>query len=70
MRIATQHGPASRTRAAAWGALSEKAAAATGKRGYRELALRCYLRAVTIDPRRAAVWRDVRRLEAELKGGG
>ena len=66
MRFAARHGPKSRTKAAAWGKLCESAVKATGKRTYRALALKCYLRAAVVGNDQAA-WRHVRRLEAELK---
>ena len=68
MRIAAAYGPKSVWLGDSWGALCEEAAAA-GKHEYKVLALKCYLRAATIDPRLKHVWRDVYRLEAELTPG-
>ena len=66
MRIAARYGPKSRTKGVAWGKLCENAAAATGKRMYKALALKCYLRAAVVGNDQGA-WRHVRRLEADLK---
>ena len=66
MRFAARYGPKSRTKAAAWGKLCEGAAKATGKRAYKALALKCYLRAGVVGNDQGA-WQHVRRLEAELK---
>ena len=66
MRIATRYGPKSRTKGADWGKLCEGAAKATGKRTYKALALKCYLRAAVVGNDQGA-WQQVRRLEAELK---
>jgi hypothetical protein len=69
MRLAASFATSSVEFPAEWGALCEQAAgAAKGKRAYKDLALRTYLRAVTIDPRQSAAWKRVRALEAELKG--
>jgi hypothetical protein len=67
MRLAAEHGPKSRHLTADWGRLCERAAAATKKREYKSVALKCYLRAVTIDSRQRAAWARVHALEAELK---
>jgi hypothetical protein len=66
MRIAARYGPKSTTKGVAWGRLCESAARATGKRAYKALALKCYLRAAVAGNERGA-WQSVRRLEAELK---
>lgn len=66
MRFAVRYGPESQTKAAAWAKLCESAAEATGKRAYKALALKCYLRAAVVGNDQGA-WRHVRRLEAELK---
>lgn len=66
MRIAARYGPKSTTKGVAWGKLCESAAQATGKRAYKALALKCYLRAAVAGNERGA-WQSVRRLEAELK---
>lgn len=66
MRIAARYGPKSRFKAAAWGKLCEDAAAATGKRTHKALALKCYLRAAVVGNERGA-WQRARKLEAELK---
>jgi len=67
MRIAATYGPRSRDLPTAWGELCENCGAETGKRAYKELALRCYLRSVVMDTKQPALWKRVRRLEAELK---
>jgi len=66
MRLAARYGPKSRFKAAAWGELCEDAAAATGKRTHKALALKCYLRAAVVGNERGA-WQRARKLEAELK---
>lgn len=66
MRIATTYGPKATEWADDWGGLADRAAAATGRRHYRRLALDLYLRAVAFDPRLAAAWSRVRALEREL----
>lgn len=67
MRLAARYGPKSRFKAAAWGKLCEEAAAATGKRTHKALALKCYLRAAVAGNEQGA-WQRARELEAELKG--
>ncbi|MFH1730015.1 MAG: hypothetical protein ABIF82_00010 [Planctomycetota bacterium] len=66
MRLAARYGPKSKFKAAAWGKLCEDAAGATGKRAYKEIALRCYLRAAVAGNEQGA-WQRARELEAELK---
>jgi len=67
MRIAAAYGPKSVYLGDSWGALCEQAAAASGGKGeFKALALKCYLRAATIDPRVEGIWEQVRRLETEL----
>jgi len=66
MRLAARYGAKSRFKAAAWGKLCEDAAAATGKRTHKALALKCYLRAAVAGNERGA-WQRARKLEAELK---